>query len=290
MPRAHALAAHPTRRADRVRKRMRGRSRAGLRAAALAALAVAILAAAAGRLRAEEAQLRVALPAALIEMGLAQHLLPRFRFKTRIRAEAVAGRDGADLAIAPEAELAGLPARRLMTGGDGTIYALALLAEDGDRRARAARFDEWLRSGPGRRALEGFELDGAQAFEAGAAAPEKKVEVVVEGDAVAGSRLALVHCGRCHVIDERNRYGGIGSTPSFAALRSMQDWRARFAGFYAINPHPAFTQVEGVTEPFDPMRPPPIAPLSLTLDDAQAIAAFAATIPPKDLGAAVLAR
>lgn len=100
-----------------------------------------------------------------------------------------------------------------------------------------------------------------------------------------GETLALLHCGRCHVVSDRNKYGGIGSTPSFGALRTIPNWREKFAAFWVYNPHPSFTQVEGVTEPFPAERPPHIAPVELTLEETEAIALFAASIEPKDLGA-----
>ena len=103
------------------------------------------------------------------------------------------------------------------------------------------------------------------------------------GDALAGERLALVNCGRCHVVGEKNRMGGIGSTPSFAMLRTLGDWERRFRAFFTLNPHPAFTQVPGVTPPFDQARPPPIAPLEITLADIDAILAYAASLAPADL-------
>ena len=106
-------------------------------------------------------------------------------------------------------------------------------------------------------------------------------------DFAPGEKLTLAHCGRCHVVNERNRYGGIGSTPSFAALRTVADWEDRFQAFYALNPHPAFTQVAGVTPPFVPERPSPIHPVELTPDEIEAIIEFTRTIAPKDLGAEV---
>ena len=99
-----------------------------------------------------------------------------------------------------------------------------------------------------------------------------------------GEKLTLIHCGRCHVINERNRYGGIGSTPSFAALRTLEDWEQRFDSFYTLNPHPAFTQVAEVTEPFPPERPSPIHPVEVTLEEIAVIREFARTIAPKSLG------
>ena len=102
-----------------------------------------------------------------------------------------------------------------------------------------------------------------------------------------GEKLTLSHCGRCHVVSERNRFGSIGSTPSFAALRNAEDWEDRFRAFYALNPHPAFTQVPGVTSPFVPERPSPIHPVVLTPAEIEKIIDYARTIEPKDLGAPV---
>lgn len=103
-------------------------------------------------------------------------------------------------------------------------------------------------------------------------------------DRAPGEKLALFACGRCHVVSERNRYGGIGSTPSFAAMRTLADWEARFRAFYTLAPHPAFTQVEGITPPFPAHRPSPIAPVELTEDQIERIVEFARGIAPKDLG------
>jgi hypothetical protein len=111
--------------------------------------------------------------------------------------------------------------------------------------------------------------------------------VVIKRDIELGEAQSLLHCGRCHVVNEKNRMGGIGSTPSFGALRAMPAWEDRFAVFWTLNPHPSFTQVEGMTEPFDPQHPPAIAPVWPTLEEVEAINAFAASIPPKDLGAEV---
>jgi len=106
-------------------------------------------------------------------------------------------------------------------------------------------------------------------------------------DYAPGEKLTLFHCGRCHVVNQRNRYGGIGSTPSFAALRTLADWEARFKTFWTLAPHPAFTQVAGMTEPFPADRPPPIHPVELTLEQVDRIIGFARTIAPKDLGAPI---
>ena len=102
-----------------------------------------------------------------------------------------------------------------------------------------------------------------------------------------GEKLAFVNCGRCHVIGERNRMGGIGSTPSFRAIRNREDWENNTRSFWALNPHPAFTQIEGVTEPFPIHRPPPVHPIRLTLDEVEVIVDFVRRLEPADLGGAV---
>lgn len=101
-----------------------------------------------------------------------------------------------------------------------------------------------------------------------------------------GEKLALLHCGRCHVVSAANKFGGIDSTPSFAALRSLADWREKLSTFWTASPHAAVVQIAGVTEPFPPDRPPPIAPVELTIEEVEAIQAFIETIEPKQLGGA----
>jgi len=101
---------------------------------------------------------------------------------------------------------------------------------------------------------------------------------------LAGKKATVFHCGRCHVVPGGNPFGSIGSTPSFAVMRNYAEWRARFAAFYTEPPHVAITQIEGVTEPFDPSRPSPIAPMVMTEEDVAAIIAFVETIEPKDVG------
>ena len=76
-----------------------------------------------------------------------------------------------------------------------------------------------------------------------------------DGDALRGEEVSLSHCGRCHVVSDKNRMNSIGSTPSFAVLRTLRDWEDRFQAFYVLNPHPAFTQITDVTKPFDATRP-----------------------------------
>ena len=100
-----------------------------------------------------------------------------------------------------------------------------------------------------------------------------------------GEKLTMVNCGRCHVIGPRNRMGGIGSTPSFAALKALPDWREKFERFYLLNPHPSFTRIEGISPPFDKKRPPHVAPVVLTEAELEEVMRFVEGVKAKDLGA-----
>lgn len=102
-----------------------------------------------------------------------------------------------------------------------------------------------------------------------------------------GERLTYINCGRCHVIGPRNRMGGIGSTPKLSVIRNWPDWEDRMRGFYALNPHPAFTQVEGVTAPFPQNRPSPIHPITVTPEEIEIIIDYTRTVEPADLGAPI---
>lgn len=208
----------------------------------------------------------------MIEEGLDKQLLPRFRFKHRIDIAPVTEGE-ADMALGDEgtqvfARIGGEPVR------------LDILTDD----KGAATFLDWLRSGPGKAAIESFAPEGEPIYTTQKAVAKVETPETFDGDRETGSRLALVHCGRCHVVDERNRMGGIGSTPSFAALRGRENWSDLFLKFFFENPHPSFTQVEGVTEPFDPNKAIHVAPVEITMEEIEAITAFVSTIEPKDLG------
>lgn len=217
--------------------------------------------------------LGLAAPGALMETGLLRHILPRFSLKTGVRV--VPDPDGPMvLTDAPP----GTPVFR----AGATIWYLRI-GED----PRQQRFRDWLISEIGKRTVESFQPDGAPAFSA-----RFEVAALVEapqfnGDAARGGDLSLAHCGRCHVIGPQNRGGGIGSTPSFAVLRTFPDWPARFASFFVLRPHPAFTQVEGVTPPFPVDRPPSIVPVEVSLGEIEAILAYVAGLAPADLGAPI---
>lgn len=249
---------------------------------ALAALCLALFAQAAP---AEERRIVLAASADLTASGLLRHLLPRFSLKTGTRVAAVdlAEAAGADVLLGPRAALG--TGRPVFEAG-GVVY-LCRLAADGARARDAARFLDWLTSDVGRRTVESFAPAGAALYSAAsrAAAPERGPSD--SADVARGARAALAHCGRCHVVGPENRMGGLDSTPSFAVLRTLGDWELRLRGFHLLNPHPSFTQIDGVTEPFDEARPPPIAPLRITIEEVEAIAAYVAAMRPADLGAPI---
>jgi len=239
--------------------------------------------------------------------GLLDFLVPRFALKTGIRVRVVAREAGAlasagaapDAVLGPEkavdaalARAGGGASRPAFHKGDaeaGIVYAVAALPGGADPE-NGARFADWLVSEIGQRTIAQFAPEGGARYLPGARAVATAPRALPDGDAEAGERLSLIHCGRCHVVSERNRFGGIGSTPSFAALRGRDDWQRRFRAFWSKNPHPSFTQIAGVTAPFDPANPPHIAPVEITQADLDAILAYVASVAPKDLGAPVQPR
>lgn len=97
-----------------------------------------------------------------------------------------------------------------------------------------------------------------------------------EGDPEQGRKLAIKHCSRCHVVGDYNKFGGIGSTPSFHLLVGMRDWRERFQTFYERRPHPVHVRVEGIPKWTD--LPSNAAEFTLKLSDVDDILAFAETL------------
>ncbi|NNE53095.1 MAG: hypothetical protein HKN30_11925 [Sulfitobacter sp.] len=232
----------------------------------------ALLILTAGTAAAQERHFTLQAPAALIENGFLRHLLPRFSLKTGIRI--TPGADPGNAAFGDE----GIPVFRQ---GERVWH---LSRTDGPY---TEAFQDWLLSDIGKRTIESFATDGTNLFSTDVAVREVAVVAEITGDVAMGEEMSLKHCGRCHVVNETNRMNAIGSTPSFGLMRTFPDWEGRFLAFYALNPHPAFTQVAEVTEPFPENLPSPIAPLEVTLDEIDAIAAYVATIAPADLGAPV---
>ncbi|MEL6102475.1 MAG: hypothetical protein AAFV87_09120 [Pseudomonadota bacterium] len=217
---------------------------------------------------AQDKTITLSAPPELIENGFLKYVLPRFSLKTGIRIEIV------DVDAAARF---GSEGRALFT--DGTV------AYGFSNDPSAERFADWLKSDIGMRTIEAFTIDGAAVY----SKAKTRVAVVqrdaLTGDEVRGEKLSFAQCGRCHVIGERNRMSGIGSTPSFALLRAFDDWENRFTAFYVLKPHGAFTVIEGVTPAFDPASPPPIAPIKMSLDDLDDVLAYVARMEPADLGA-----
>lgn len=267
------------------------------------ALAVAALVAIGGglRARAEEGarEVRVAVAAedeaGAAALGLMAFLAPRFWLKTQISVivAPASEAEAPDLVVAPLAEAArlaeeqGAAAPAPVFGRGETVFAAVGLFEPGDKPAE--RFSDWLRGDVAKRAVEGYAPPDGVAFSPDVEIEEQDAEPEIAAatseQLAEGEIISYRQCGRCHVIGERNRYGGIGSTPSFRALRGKPDWRERFELFWDERPHRAFSQVEGMTEPFDPRFPPPVMPIEMTLDEIDAMVAYVATLKPKDLGA-----
>ncbi|MBX2856819.1 MAG: hypothetical protein KTR21_17665 [Rhodobacteraceae bacterium] len=226
-----------------------------------------------------------------IDTGLIAWITPRFRFKTRVTIEAApyapSGAADPDLLIISAADAPETSAPRTpIASRDGAQY-VAIALRDGEQGRNAKKLVSWLVSSAGSRAIQKFAPETGPAFGPPGDAAPAQTAAAATPQTDQGEKLALQHCGRCHVINEKNKYGGIGSTPSFGALRTIPNWRAKFDAFWTLNPHPSFTQIDGVTEPFPEERPPHIAPIELSLEEAAAIAAFAASMAPKDLGGEV---
>ncbi|MBE1282529.1 MAG: hypothetical protein GJ676_04380 [Rhodobacteraceae bacterium] len=215
--------------------------------------------------------LGLAAPREIQDSGLLKHILPRFSLKTSIR---VVADEAGPMVLATDPQGTAVLAR-----GD-TVYYLQVPDE-----AKAKRFADWITSDVGKRTIESFKPATGVPFSAQFDVVEVEEDPLFEGDANAGATLSLTHCGRCHVIGPQNRMSGLGSTPSFQILRALPDWSDRFQQFYALKPHAAFTQLEGVTEPFDPERPSPIVPVEMSIEDLDAILAYVTEIEPADLGA-----
>ena len=222
-------------------------------------------------LRAQDAPLGLSAPETVTASGLLKHILPRFSLKTGVRV--VPDADGA-LSLATE------PPGQAVFQGSGVVYYLR-----GAETGKAKRFADWLTSDIGKRTVDSFAPGGAAPFSTDFAVAAVVEAPVFEGNAALGEKLSLTHCGRCHVVGPQNAKNSIGSTPSFAVLRTLTNWDERFQAFYVLRPHGAFTQIKDVTPPFAPELPSPIYPVEMTLDDLEAILAFVAVMKAADLGA-----
>lgn len=221
---------------------------------------------------------RLGAPAPLMDSGLLDYVLPRFSLKTGVRIKVVDMGVSADILLAPDAE-----GPRVFSGPKATWrMQINTPSHEG-----AAEFADWLASDIGQRTVTSYQVEGVALFQLPAAEEQEAVEVSFEGDPALGQDLSVVHCARCHAVNEATRMNAMASTPSFAVLRAMADWDRRFQTFYILNPHPAFTQIADVTDPFPINRPSPITPMEITIDDLEAILAYVAGMPPADLGAPI---
>lgn len=212
-------------------------------------------------------------PAALVETGVMDYILPRFSLKTQIRVRLADAPDEADIVLGDDG-------RALFEGGQ--VWHMRVRSEG---HAPTDRFAQWLTGDIGRDTILAYAPEGEPVFTE-AAPPERAVRAIAfAGDPKLGHAVSLAKCTRCHAVDEATRSAGIGSTPSFAVLRALPDWEQRFTAFYALNPHPAFTIIHEVTPPFDESRPSPIVPIALTLDEVEAVLAYVAEMQAADLGA-----
>lgn len=223
---------------------------------------------------ADDRLVRLYAPETLVETGLLRHILPRFSLKTQVKVELVDSPDAADVALGSTGQA--------IFNGLAETWHLDITSRDHDG---TARFADWLTSEVGQRTVFGFEVEGETPFSAPEATAEVAVVPEMTAEAIDGRHISKVKCGRCHVTERSGSMGGIGSTPSFFVLRTLDDWETRFASFFLLNPHPAFTQVEDITEPFAEDRPSPIVPIELTLDEYDAIQAYVAVVEAADLGA-----
>ncbi|MEP2028632.1 MAG: cytochrome c [Paracoccaceae bacterium] len=224
---------------------------------------------------AQDKIIRLIIPEALETTGFPRYFLPRFSLKTAIRIKRVGENEAADLALNTQGQGAAV------FQGPDVLWHLNVVNDTPD----VQRFVTWLASDVGSRTITGFQPEGVALFARPTVEEPEEDAIAISGDAALGEKLSLTNCGRCHVINETNRMKAIGSTPSFALLRTFEDWDSRFQSFYVLKPHPSFTQVKDVTDPFDPARPSPIVPLKVTTDEIDAILAYVATIAPADLGA-----
>lgn len=228
-------------------------------------------------LQAQDKSVALAAPPDLIETGLLAYALPRFALKHGIRVTVVAPGDAGDAALTQSG--GGVPVFRQ----EDRIWYFVAGPEDADSQKLLA----WLTSDVGKNTVASFETAGTPAFSTEFELIVAAETPVFDGNAALGETLSLDHCGRCHVVNETNRMKAIGSTPSFAALRSFDDWDYRFQVFFTLNPHPSFTQIQDVTDPFPANAPSPIHPLMMSMDDLEAILAYVAQIEPADLGAPI---
>lgn len=228
---------------------------------------------------AEDGPVRLHVPAALAETGLLGHILPRFSLKTRVRVVLVDDPAQAQVLLGDNG--------RPVFDGPGGAWRMQLAPAPGPGAERLAG---WLTSEVGLNTVLSFTPETGPGFAAPQVVAAPEAATILAGDARLGLDVSRRACARCHAVEEAGRKTDIGSTPSFFVLRAFADWEDRFAAFYALNPHPAFTQVAEITAPFPPDRPSPIAPVHMTINELEALMAYVSRLAPADLGAPLQAQ
>ena len=223
-------------------------------------------------------EITIEFPEELLMIEFEKYLLPRFKFKTRINV--LVNKDGnsfdAKLGIFPT----GL---EVFSDLNGFIYKLETKTTNKERLHRLETFVSWLTSPTGVMAIEDFSIEGAQVFKAVKNLEEKEDAEIFDGNIASGLRVSQKHCKRCHVVDD-NAFAGIGSTPSFHAMRTFDDWQERFTAFWTVSPHLNVISITEVYEAGSKSVPTTIAPIELSLEQIDDILAYVASIKPKDLG------
>ncbi|WP_204114445.1 hypothetical protein [Shimia biformata] len=226
---------------------------------------------------ADDRLVRLSAPDVLVQTGVLKFILPRFTLKNQVRVQLVDDPESADVVLGDDG--------RALFHGAGQTWHMALRNPD---HPGVRKLADWLTSEVGQRTVMGFAPEGAALFGPPETSAEKTVALTFDGDPALGHVVSRQKCIRCHSVDDESRMSGIGSTPSFAVLRSLPDWEERFAVFYALNPHPSFTLIQDVTPPFPADRPSPIHPVTMTLDEVEAVLAYVAGMDPANLGAPLI--
>lgn len=223
---------------------------------------------------AQDRLVRIYVPSVVLDTGLMGFIGPRFTLKTQVRIDLVTDPTDADLVL-------GSQGRPVFDGLD-RLWHIAVQTPD---HPASVRFEDWLTSDIGQRTIQSFAPEGVPVFGPVPIVIAPPAPIVITEAVRRGQAVAQAKCSRCHQVEPGTGFGGIGSTPSFMVLRTLSNWETRFAGFFALNPHPAFTQLEGVTAPFPINRPSPIIPVEMTLEQLDDMMAYVATIEAADLGA-----
>ncbi|MCT4608549.1 MAG: cytochrome c [Pelagimonas sp.] len=223
-----------------------------------------------GLLLAEDRQVRLYVAQPVIDSGLMKHILPRFSLKNQVKVTLVE-RDAAHLSIADTGAA--------LFDGLGQTWRIDPVQPS---HAGAKKLVKYLRSEVGQRTVFGFAPEGVVLFGEASVAEDIAEDTAPAQDVVAGLRASKQLCARCHSVEGLG--GGIGSTPSFSVLRSLEDWETRFATFFQLKPHPAFTQIPDVTDPFPIDRPSPIAPVEMDMEELDAILTYVGAMGAADLG------